>query len=640
MFSAPRKRAAGVCQNCHRRKIKCEFHYAGSPCMKCSESNEICEPRTRKSYAPRKTKKVARQLVDEPQSLRGESRDRSASAVDHSESATDSDDGDQVVANAVKASEVLVPNAETVPLFVGDEQGIGALLQAAKPDTANNNRRRHFMIPRIAAKVLQAEDLEYLKVKGCFSLPSADVCSALIESYFHFVHPLFPVIDAHEFLGRYAKYGVQQINLLLLWSMFSVSAGYIQDHVLESAGFITRKAFKENIVQRAKLLYDLSSENDKIVLIEAALLLSFWFVDAEDVKQSWYWTGIAISISQTIGLHRDPDAKRRNSALSDQQRRSWRNIWWSCLFRDSWLAFGMGRPVRINPKDCDCPMPTLQDAELNFKEVIINGRDIYAPEVATFASLWLDLLGVSAGLHKLLSIRYRSHLGQPSVSQIDALRTELAPRLQVTETFTTDNVGLTVAVRQLHLHRRAAQIALFRPDADSHATEKVQEAAGAINTLLESSMADGTAVYAAPTTIPLIVPAMFTHLMAVRSKVLLTSQLGAHKLDLCLLFLKTLENNYPAAGIVHRLFLAANNRKGKPSDEAVFTAGILQQPSHHHSPNPAGFADTDARSQQSSIGFSPSSFALLPMQRPLSDMTIDETDEYVLPPKYPPICYP
>jgi hypothetical protein len=45
-----RKQSRMICQNCHRRKIKCDMHITGSPCMKCSENREVCEARTRKSY--------------------------------------------------------------------------------------------------------------------------------------------------------------------------------------------------------------------------------------------------------------------------------------------------------------------------------------------------------------------------------------------------------------------------------------------------------------------------------------------------------------------------------------------------------------------------------------------------------------
>jgi hypothetical protein len=59
-----------------------------------------------------------------------------------------------------------------------------------------------------------------------------------------------------------------------------------------------------------------------------------------------------------------------NEAISERQRRLWRNIWWSCFLRDAWLAFGMGRPVRINTADYDCPKPTIEDSEANFGNVV------------------------------------------------------------------------------------------------------------------------------------------------------------------------------------------------------------------------------------------------------------------------------
>lgn len=153
-------------------------------------------------------------------------------------------------------------------------------------------------------------------------------------------------------------------------------------------------------------------------------------------------------------------------------------------------------------------------------------------------------------------------------------------------------------------------------------------------------MADGTAVHSAPTTIPLIVPAMYTHLMAARSKVVLTSQLGKHKLDFCLMFLKTFEENYPAAGIVRRLFLAAvalNGRKEKGSSEVAVAADIRREPTHDYLSNDVEFLSTEAHSPQS-IGFGLSGFALLPVQGGLFEMGIDETDQYVPPFALSPTC--
>lgn len=227
------------------------------------------------------------------------------------------------------------------------------------------------------------------------------------------------------------------------------------------------------------------------------------------MKQSWYWTGIAISIAQTIGLHRSPDGKdgKKNGAISEEQRRLWRNIWWGRFLGDSWLAFGMGRPLRIKSKDCDCPMPTLQDSEENFKNVVINGKVLFTPDLADFANLWLELLSISGRLHEILRI---GHGGQLASSRIESLRTELAPRSEgfSAEPSSKRTIPLTVATRQLNLHRLAERIAFFRPDTNPSSVVKVQVASNTVNAMLENSMADGTVAFLAPTIVPLVVPAM------------------------------------------------------------------------------------------------------------------------------------
>ena len=55
-------------------------------------------------------------------------------------------------------------------------------------------------------------------------MPSNDLCDELICSYFRHVHPLLPVVDSQCFLEQYLKHGCQNVNLLLLWSMFLAAA--------------------------------------------------------------------------------------------------------------------------------------------------------------------------------------------------------------------------------------------------------------------------------------------------------------------------------------------------------------------------------------------------------------------------------
>lgn len=144
-------------------------------------------------------------------------------------------------------------------------------------------------------------------------------------------------------------------------------------------------------------------------------------------------------------------------------------------------------------------------------------------------------------------------------------------------------------------------------------------------------MADGSAVYTAPSTIALIVPAMITHLKAARSNVPLTRQLGAHKLELCLMFLQALQNNYPAAGIIHRLFTAVNKTK-EDNKEAAVRRTDLHSLSNQYLATATGNSDIDTPSQESAYEYNTSEFALLPLADQIFDMTtMNAADPYVLP---------
>lgn len=111
---------------------------------------------------------------------------------------------------------------------------------------------------------------------------------------------------------------------------------------------------------RQQLLYDFDYEGDRVALVQALLLLTYWYETPDDQKDTWHWMGVAISLSHTIGLHRNPE----KSNMDVKKQRLWKRIWWSCFMRDRLIALGMRRPTRIKSEDYDVPMLTIDDFEL------------------------------------------------------------------------------------------------------------------------------------------------------------------------------------------------------------------------------------------------------------------------------------
>lgn len=76
-------------------------------------------------------------------------------------------------------------------------------------------------MPMPSLKALAPEDVNYLRMKGAFTLPPARIRDELLRCYFHYVHPFAPILDASEFITEYEK---GRRSLLLLWSMFIAAA--------------------------------------------------------------------------------------------------------------------------------------------------------------------------------------------------------------------------------------------------------------------------------------------------------------------------------------------------------------------------------------------------------------------------------
>jgi hypothetical protein len=107
-------------------------------------------------------------------------------------------------------------------------------------------------------------------------------------------------------------------------------------------------------------LYDFDYESDRVSLVQALLLLTYYYETPDDQKDTWHWMGVATSVAHTIGLHRNPD----KANLDSKRTKLWKRIWWSTYMRDRLIALGMRRPTRIKSEDFDVPMLTLDDFEL------------------------------------------------------------------------------------------------------------------------------------------------------------------------------------------------------------------------------------------------------------------------------------
>jgi hypothetical protein len=114
--------------------------------------------------------------------------------------------------------------------------------------------------------------------------------------------------------------------------------------------------------------------------------------------------GVAISLSQSVGIHRDPGCSR----IHPSQRALWRRLWWCCFSRDRSLALGMGRPCRIYLEDCNVGDLTLEDLIHHGTTSELKGPSAAVVRQCNYCSpIFIELIKLTRLLSDVLEAVYR-----------------------------------------------------------------------------------------------------------------------------------------------------------------------------------------------------------------------------------------
>lgn len=264
--------------------------------------------------------------------------------------------------------------------------------------------------------------------------------------------------------------------------------------------------------------------------------MSFWYSNTDDRTGSWHWIGVAIGLSQALGLNRNPDTTRTNWQISDAQRRLWRRIWWTCLLRDRWVSFIVGRPLRINLEDCYITMPSKEDVIAELGEIPAIERAKYSiSDSFDLAECWVKLVKLSIALGKILKVNSNPNGVFPVSAEVELRDQELLSLLNSSSTKgsvkkRTEIVEFHRCQFQLHYEYvlfqkycmapsdnklpRASIIVLYRPYLDgivnstlatervlqSTAKQKVRDATASTHSLLDNIVATDMVPFLGPMT--------------------------------------------------------------------------------------------------------------------------------------------
>lgn len=335
----------------------------------------------------------------------------------------------------------------------------------------------HFPFPPIRPRLSWEPSparLTYLStaaVRDLSSLPQREIRDSLVDTYFKCIHPGLPIIDANEFYSQYAS--ADPSPPLLLLQCMLLAAARVSKHPKVAA---SRSEMTASLYRRAKALFEMRHENDRVILVQSALLLTWHVEDSDFVSNGpYYWIGLATRIALGLGMHRDrSDNSASRMPLAD--RRLYRRLWWTTLRFEVYTALEYGRPPMIRTEDFD--QTALEPADF----LCGDGNDdrFACPE---FCILDARLCVLALDIIRLAAPGTISRVNEEAA--IDRRLMLLAAELSSTLDFWSCQLRITHSLLTLMLHR-----ARRHPNSDSAFTGR--EAVSTILVTFETILAQDT----------------------------------------------------------------------------------------------------------------------------------------------------
>ena len=284
-------------------------------------------------------------------------------------------------------------------------------------------------------------------------LPDEEMADHMIADFFTKINPGFPIVNEVDFRARYADH-TNPLPLILLQSVL-LAGLHVCSHprVRES-----RSVMQVTTFRRAKALFNLHYENDRLHVIQAALLLAWHSEGADDACANfYYWTGVACRIAFGLGLHRNVFVTAPRMPLQDQ--RLCRRIWWTLFQFEVFSALHHGRPLMIDLDECDQPGLTTEDFDEGNSSPNGNIQDQYCMENAKLCEILIAVIKLYSpgSLRRIQSAVEFEAVRRCIDRQLAGWFLQLPPQMSSagssSHSFWTQQLHLHYHMVLLHLHR-------------------------------------------------------------------------------------------------------------------------------------------------------------------------------------------
>lgn len=481
----------------------------------------------------------------------------------------------------------------------GQQVPVSSASPAVSTGRLDNNKSPALQLPafiRPLPQSLDQESMTFLASKGVFEFPSTELRNKILHSYFTSIHSFMPILNLCEWSDTFtAENRKCKVSLLLFHAVMFAGLASLRPADVQSTGYKTVKQARKVAFAKVRFLHDLDAEPDEIAVLQSLLLMSMWYERWDDRKHTWYWTGQALSLAQSMNLHRE----FQGPCIDVAKQRLHRRLWWSLYIRDRLIALGTRRPLRIRDDEFNLSMLTIEDFEPEITDASMTkwfsvepaGRDSAHGRISTSMCIALAKLCVSIG--RVLSTQY-TVLGSRSVmtnslfvvprmvdermlhfdrceEELQAWYKDLEPEVRRVAMETANGVAserLTISWSILHMIYLTSVSLLHRPqilqpcdDQTQEASKrKIKDCARKLTKILHTMLRRDQIHFLPTSGIPASLSAALGHMLDIKSNEEDVRDVSIFRFYQTMQVLQRLRDTYAAAdSAVH--FLAAAVRK-------------------------------------------------------------------------------
>ncbi|KAH8695471.1 fungal-specific transcription factor domain-containing protein [Talaromyces proteolyticus] len=182
----------------------------------------------------------------------------------------------------------------------------------------------------------------------------------LIGLYSRFVDPYFPIVSRHQIPNNVDS--LSNMPLGLLTAMCATALPFIMyDEALYT--LLLRPPSSQDLYRLAWLGVTSELHAPSLTTLQACLILQQRLptnLYLSDTAFTWTLMSTAVSVAQTIGLHRDPSAWLSVPTWERQLRR---RLWWALWVMEKWVALARGMPSHLHDDDSDVTSIAISDIQ-------------------------------------------------------------------------------------------------------------------------------------------------------------------------------------------------------------------------------------------------------------------------------------